>query len=125
MFSTNHIASAMTLMTGKVDAAAMMETIPGRLIKRHALQEGDIRVLWVSPPLPSSPIVVRKGFSESFKRELQQALVDIPEKDPELWKTWPHSNNYPDPVLLPGDDSMFDALRTIARNVKNLSLLEQ
>jgi len=42
-----------------------------------------------------------------------------------LWKTWPHSNNYPDPVLLPGDDSMFDALRTIARNVKNLSLLEQ
>jgi len=125
MFSTNHIASAMTLMTGKVDAAAMMETIPGRLIKRHALQEGDIRVLWVSPPLPSSPIVVRKGFSESFKRELQQALVDIPEKDPELWKTWPHSNNYPDPVLLPGDDSMFDGLRTIARNVKNLSLLEQ
>src|SRR5262245_60755534 len=67
MFSTNHTASAMTLMTGKVDAAAMMEIVPTRLIKRKALHEGDIRFPWVSPPLPSSPIVVRKGFSDSFK----------------------------------------------------------
>src|SRR5262249_2824678 len=125
MFSTNHVASAMTLMTGKVDVAAMMEIVPPRLIARHALREGDIRFLWMSPPLPSSPIMIRKGFSESFKRELQQALVDIPERDPDLWKTWPHSNNDPDNVLIPGNDAMFDGLRAMARNVKNLSLLEQ
>jgi phosphonate transport system substrate-binding protein len=125
MFSTNHVASAMTLMTGKVDAAAMMETIPGRLMKRHALREGDIRILWTSPPLPSSPIVVRKGLPAAFKRELQQALIDIPDKDPEMWKSWPHSNNDPDNVLIVGTDSMFDGLRDIARHIQNLSLLEQ
>jgi phosphonate transport system substrate-binding protein len=125
MFSTNHVASAMTLMTGKVDAAAMMEIIPARLMKRNTLKEGDIRFLWMSPPLPSSPIIVRNGFSESFKRELQQALVELPDREPELWKTWPHSNTYTDPVLLPGNDAMFDGLRAIARNISNLSLLEQ
>jgi phosphonate transport system substrate-binding protein len=125
MFSTNHIASAMTLTTGKVDAAAMMEVIPARLIERGVLKRGDIRFLWVSPPLPSSPIMIRKGFSEGFKREVQQALVDIPEREPELWKTWPHSNNDADNVLIPGSDAMFDGLRDIARHIHNLSLLEQ
>jgi phosphonate transport system substrate-binding protein len=130
VFSMNHLVSAMTLIAGKVDAAAFMEAKPGNtiyrtLFTRGRMREGDIRVLWKSPPLPTSPIAVRRDLSASFKQEIQQALVDIPERDPELWKMWPRSSASSEVVLVRGTDEMFDGLREMARNVKNLSLLEQ
>lgn len=124
MFSMNHLASAMTLLAGKVDAAAVMESSQNRLLKAGKIQPGDIRVLWMSPPLPSSPIAVRSDLPESVKRALQAALVGIPERAPELWAMWPRSNMVPDAILLEGHDSMFDGLREMASKVKNLSLLE-
>ena len=121
----NHIASAMTLVSGKVDAAGMMESMPKTVADRHLAKTSDFRILWTSPHLPSSPIVVRRDLPASLKREIQQALVDIPQRDPELWKMWPKTNRTPTAVLLPGNDAMFDELRAMARNVKNLSLLEE
>ena len=125
MFSMNHIASAMTLVAGKVDAAAMMESMPKTVAERGLAKPSDFRILWTSPHLPSSPIVVRRDLPDSFKREIQQALVDIPKQDPELWKMWPRTNRTPTAVLIRGNDAMFDELRAMARDVKNLSLLEQ
>jgi phosphonate transport system substrate-binding protein len=131
LFSTNHLASAMTLIAGKVDAAAIMEPVPGntiykRLYTKGRIKEGDLRVLWKSPRLPASPIVVRRDLPEDFKRELQQALVNMAERDPELWAMWPRSGGDPaTTALLPATEAMFDGLRAMARNVKNLSLLEQ
>jgi len=125
MFSMNHIASAMTLVAGKVDAAAMMESMPKTLAERHLAKPSDFRILWTSPHLPSSPIVVRRDLPADFKREIQQALVDIPQRDPELWKMWPKTNRTPTAVLIRGNDAMFDELRAMARDIKNLSLLEQ
>src|SRR5262249_48496400 len=125
MFSMNHLASATTLVAGKVDAAAMMESMPRTVAARGHAQETDFRILWTSPPLPTSPIVIRRDFPESFKREVQQALVDIPQRDPELWRMSPKTNRTTNSILLPGNDAMFDGLRAMARNVKNLSLLEQ
>jgi phosphonate transport system substrate-binding protein len=125
MFSMNHIASAMTLVAGKVDAAGMMESMPKTVARRGLAKESDFRILWTSPHLPSSPIVVRRDLPEGFKREIQQALIDIPTRDPELWNMWPKTNRTSTSVLLPGKDAMFDELRAMARNVKNLSLLEE
>jgi phosphonate transport system substrate-binding protein len=130
VFSMNHLVSAMTLIAGKVDAAAFMEAKPGNtiyraLFTRGRMREEDIRVLWKSPPLPTSPIAVRRDLPASFKQEIQQALVEIPERDPELWKMWPRSSASSEVVLVRATDDMFDGLREMARNVKNLSLLEQ
>src|SRR5262245_40050312 len=125
MFSMNHIASAMTLVAGKVDAAAMMENMPKTLAERKLAKPSDFRILWTSPHLPSSPIVVRRDLPADFKRDIQQALIDIPQRDPELWKMWPRTNRTPTAVLIRGNDAMFDELRAMARDVKNLSLLEQ
>jgi len=124
MFSMNHVASAMTLIAGKVDAAAMMESMPQTLVTRGRIHVGDIRVLWTSPRLPSSPIAVRKDLPARFKEEIRQALIDIPTRAPDLWQMWPKTNVGPDTVLLAGNDAMFDGLRQMARNIKNLSLLE-
>ena len=125
MFSTSHVASATALLAGKVDAAAMMETLPTRvLLGRHLMKPGDIRLLWVSPRLPSSPIAVRKDLPPEFKAEIRQALIDIPERDPELWRMWPKPSGPADAVYIAATDEMFDGLRAMARNVKNLNLLE-
>ena len=127
MFSMNHVASAMTLIAGKVDAAAMMSNLPPLLISRGKLHPGDIRILWTSPPLPSSPIAVRKNLPKGFKEEIRQALLDIPTAAPDLWEMWPSRKmeSYRNSILIAGNDAMFDGLRQMARNVKNLSLLEQ
>jgi phosphonate transport system substrate-binding protein len=131
LFSNDHIASAMTLVAGKVDAAAIMEPVPGnvmyrRLFDKGRLKEGDIRILWRSPRLPASPIVVRKDLPAAFKKEIQAAFVDMAQRDPALWKIWPRSGGDPAQTqMLPANDAMFDGLRAMARNVKNLSLLER
>jgi phosphonate transport system substrate-binding protein len=123
IFSNNHLASAMTLIEGKVDAAAMMESMPTTLSSRGRIHLDDIRILWRSPWLPTSPIVVRRDLPDDFKRDIQQALVNIPTRDPELWKMWPKTND--ETLLLAGNDGMFDGLREMTKSVKNLSLLEQ
>jgi len=126
MFATNHIASAMTLLAGKVDAAAMMETLPARVLATRKLgKPDDIRVLWTSPRLPSSPIAVRKELPADFKEEIRQAIIDIPERDPELWRMWPKISGPADAVFIPANDSMFDGLREMVKGIDNLSLLER
>jgi phosphonate transport system substrate-binding protein len=131
MFSTQHIASAMTLIAGKVDAAAIMEARPGnslykRLYGKGRIKEGDIRILWQSPRLPSSPVVARAGLPTTIKQEVQQAFLDMPERAPELWKIWPKSGiATADSTWLPGDDAMFDELRTIVRGIKDLGVFDQ
>lgn len=126
MFSTSHIASAMTLMAGKVDAAAMMETLPTKVLVQRGLihSPDEIRILWTSPRLPSSPIAVRQELPAAFKEEIRQAFLAMPERDPELWSMWPKISGSVDDVFIRADDAMFDGLRKMARSVKNLSLLE-
>jgi phosphonate transport system substrate-binding protein len=130
LFSSNHLASAMTLIAGKVDAAAIMEPVPGntiykRLYSSGRIREGEIRILWRSPRIPSSPIAVRRDLPERLKREIQRALVEIPQRDPELWAMWPKSGAPTDQiVLMPATDAMFDGLRDMARGIENLSLLD-
>lgn len=125
MFSVNHIASAMAVVAGKVDASAIMENTIVQLASLGKIADDDLRVLWTSPPLPSSPIAVRRDLPEAFKQELQRAFLAIPERDPELWAMWPKVRGVENQVLLPGTDAMFDGLRAMARGVENLSLLEK
>src|SRR5215467_4332778 len=50
MFSMNHIASAMTLVAGKVDAAAMMESMPKTVATRCRTAESDQNLMDVTSP---------------------------------------------------------------------------
>ncbi len=52
VFSMNHIASLMTLKAGKVDVAACMQRLVDRYLQTGKLAAGDVRVIWVSPPIP-------------------------------------------------------------------------
>jgi phosphonate transport system substrate-binding protein len=128
LFTMNHIASIMTLKAGKVDIAAVQERMLGRYIESGKLARGDIRILWTSPSIPNQPIAVSKELPASFREEIRQAFLDMYSKDPKAFAaqaprsiaslTWSRA------PYVRADDSMFDGLRQMARNVPNLSLLE-
>jgi phosphonate transport system substrate-binding protein len=128
LFTTNHIASIMTLKAGKVDIAAVQERMLGRYISSGKLAPGDIRILWTSPSIPNQPIAVSKELPASFREEIRQAFLDMYSKDPKAFAAQAPrslaSTAWSRAPYVQADDSMFDGLRQMARNVPNLSLLE-
>jgi len=129
VFSMNHIASLMTLKAGKVDVAACMKRLVDGYLKAGKLAPGDVRVIWVSPPLPNQPTAVRKDLPAPFKEELRRALLEMHWRDPEAFaaRTPKAFSAFAEAHLpyAPANDAMFDGLRQMVRSVKNLSLLER
>ena len=83
--------------------------------------------IWKSPDIPNSPIAVRKDLPESFKKKLQDTLVGMSSKAPEVYRGIQSSTSRaltPDASYVRIDDSAFDGLRKLARGVKQVQLLE-
>jgi phosphonate transport system substrate-binding protein len=129
LFTQNHLASVMTLKAGKVDVGAVNERMLSRWVQSGKLKAGDIRILWTSPSIPNQPIAVIKTLPAEFKEELRRVFLDLYQKDRKAFeaqvsKTFAGLGSLRQPYVR-ADDSMFDGLRQMARNVPNLSLLEQ
>src|SRR5262249_16432333 len=126
VYSQNHMASALTLLAGKTDVAAIGETIVPAMVLSHQLKEGDMRFLWESPPLPEGPIAVRKDLPQEFKNRLRDALVAMRTKSPEAYLNMSakiYRQRYENTMFIPAHDAMFDGLRKLARGVKTTELL--
>ncbi|HKE27086.1 MAG TPA: phosphate/phosphite/phosphonate ABC transporter substrate-binding protein [Bryobacteraceae bacterium] len=126
MFTMNHLASIMTLKAGKVDVAAVNERMLNRWIQSGKLAAGDIRIVWTSPSIPNQPTAVSKSLPRPFIEEIRRAFLEMQQKDPSAFAAR-YSKMYSGFARAPyvrADDSMFDGLRQMARNVPNLNLLE-
>jgi phosphonate transport system substrate-binding protein len=121
VFSNNHLASALTLMAHKADVAAISEATTRSLIQKGRMKEGDIRVLWKSPPIPNSPVAVRKDLPADFKQKLQDVFVEMP---PEVYQAMVTTVVPPGTAFVRINDATFDELRKMARGVKTVQLLE-
>ena len=131
VFSNNHMASLMTLKAGKVDVAAVQSNMPSSMIKRGRLKEGEIRQIWISPPIPNSPVAVRKDLPADLKRKLQDALANMRTKVPDVYANiYSRSNSYyatqsQNTTYVRVSDATFDGLRRMARGVRTIQLLEE
>jgi len=123
-FSTSHLTTLYTVVGPKVDAAATMPSMIQALIFKQKIKQGDVRILWQSPPIPQSPVTVRKDLPESFKQQLRQAFLDLADNDPDLAMAMQATTRRPDFRYFPATDSMYDGLRDIARSVKHMKMLE-
>jgi phosphonate transport system substrate-binding protein len=47
------------------------------------IDQDEVRIIWKSPLLPSSPWIVRESLPQELKDALVQAFLDLPDKDPE------------------------------------------
>jgi phosphonate transport system substrate-binding protein len=127
VFSNNHIFSAMTLVAGKADIAAISENTLATLKRTGRVKDGAIRTLWTSPRIPNSPIAVRKELPADLKKMLQDAFIEMPATAPEAYAAMFSATTRlasPDITYVRVTDAAFDGLRAMARNVKHVQLLD-
>jgi phosphonate transport system substrate-binding protein len=129
LFTQNHLASVITLKAGKVDVGAVNERMMSRWLQSGKLKPNDIRIVWTSPSIPNQPIAVSKTLPSAFKEEIRRVFLDMYQTDrkafeAQISKTFAGLGSLRQPYIR-ADDSMFDGLRQMARNVPNLSLLDQ
>ena len=106
-----------------MDAGACMQTLLTHLIETHRLAPDDVRVIWTSDLIPNGPYAVRKALPEDLKKAIQDALVEMPTRDPELMA---HINGLfhtqsSGSVLVRVSDASYDGLRKYASQVKDFN----
>jgi phosphonate transport system substrate-binding protein len=126
IFAGSQVAGILTIKAGKIDAGSVMQQllIP-RLISLGKLAPDDLRVLWTSEPIPHSPICVRSTLPGPLKQKIQQAMLDIPKKDPALWEVFKNTYRLPDMTFVPVSESNYAPLRKYADQIKDLNINEK
>jgi phosphonate transport system substrate-binding protein len=122
IFAGSHMASVMSVKSGKIDVGCTMEMIIPMLAKRGQLKPDDLKVLWTSDPIVADVIAMRPDINPAFAEKVKNVYLQMPKADTALWHRYlslfqrnPDSLGY-----VPAQDSFYDGLRRIAANVKDL-----
>ena len=86
-FSGSHEASILAVMNKKVEVASTNLPDVQQLTREGKVPRGALRIIWVSKLIPNDPIVVRKDLPGSLRQAIQDSLVAMPEKHPEVFAT--------------------------------------
>jgi phosphonate transport system substrate-binding protein len=127
VFAGNHLATVMTVKSGKVDAAGFMKGMLDRLITEHKVAPDAVRVIWTSELIPEGPYSVRKALPEQLKKDIQTALVDMPSRDPALWANLSSLYRTPDRgnTIIVVNDATYDGLRKYTARVKDFNFVDK
>jgi phosphonate transport system substrate-binding protein len=84
-FSGSHEASILAVMNKKVEVASTNLPDVQQLTGEGKVPRGALRIIWVSKLIPNDPIVVRKDLPDSLRQAIQDVLVAMQEKHPEVF----------------------------------------
>jgi phosphonate transport system substrate-binding protein len=84
IFAGNHNASMLSLITGKVDVAAIASGTVTNAINAKTIKDGELRTVWQSKLIPNSPITATDMISLECRSSIQKAFLDM--RDPEILK---------------------------------------
>ncbi len=126
LFASSHVASIMTVKSGKADLGCTFLDTYNRVVANGLLKPEEIRILWTSEPIVSGPVVIREDISQDFAEKLKNALLSIPKEDPEAWAVYKSATFAKDTtfVYVETQDSLFNGLRKIASGIKELKTLD-
>jgi len=124
IFAGSHPASMLSVASGKIDVGCSAKEYGlDILIKHGELKEGQIKVLWQSDPIVSSPIVVRNDLNKELVKKIQGLYLNMAKDAPDifaayvkLYYTHPKKLSY-----MPVQDSMYNGLRKIAKGLKDIN----
>ena len=122
-FSSNHIATALALKAGKVDAAAMMERIVTLLERKGEAHWSDYRVLYRTGPIPRTPVVIRGDLPEAFKERVRNAYLEMPKRAPKVFAAVQAAHaafGQPVSAYVPATAAMFGEMRKLVHRTKYL-----
>jgi phosphonate transport system substrate-binding protein len=123
LFAGSHAASILSVKSEKVDVGcSTSELALDKLVREGIVKREDIVILWTSPPIVNDAITVRSDLNKDFIKKVQAAYLDAAKDDFASFSKyvllyWPHPENM---SYVPAQDSMYNQLRKIAGNVKDL-----
>src|SRR5262245_54630832 len=85
-FSGSHEASILAVANKKVEVASTNLPDLQQLTREGKVPRGGLRVIWVSKLIPNDPIVVRKDLPPTLKFAIQESLVSMKDRNPEVFK---------------------------------------
>lgn len=85
-FSGGHEQSVIALVNGTFEAVATHWTNETRgniqrMVEKGLVAEGSTRIVWTSPIIPGSPVVMRTDLPEELKAAFTDAIFDFAEED--------------------------------------------
>jgi len=127
-FANGHSAAVLSIKSHKADLACTFKRGLGRMELKGYITKSDYKILWTSGDYPSTPICIRSDLPENLKQKVKQSLLDLPRKDPETWRAFQDKAllYYDDSIrhkiiLVPCNDSIYNPIRKIIKNTKNLN----
>jgi phosphonate transport system substrate-binding protein len=125
IFAGSHPASILSVASGKIDVGcSTTEYGIEKLERAGELKPGQIKVLWQSDPIVSSPLVARNDLNKAFVLKIQNLYLNMAKDAPHVFAAYiklyhPKLNGL---SYLPVQDSMYNGLRKIARGIKDLKM---
>lgn len=78
VYAGGHPAVIEMVKNGAVDAGACAINRLDVALAEGVVAEGELKILWESPPIPHSPIAVRSDLDVALKRALRDAFLNAP-----------------------------------------------
>lgn len=110
IFAGSHDASVLALLNGKVDAAAVADSLLDTVVARGLAKREDLTVVWQSAPIPGAPVVMRNDLPAAVKAKLVAAFAamhDVPWSKGSVITHW-----------VPATDADFQIVRDTAQLLK-------
>jgi phosphonate transport system substrate-binding protein len=127
IFAGSHIASILSVVSGKIDVGCSTTEYGVELAARKGLiKPSDVKVLWQSAPIVSSPIVARNDLNKAFVKKIQNLYLNLAKDAPDVFAAYikllhDHPKNY---SYMTVDDSMYNGIRKVASGIKDLSVVK-
>ncbi len=122
--STDHASTMFSVVSQKVDVAAVMNLVLKRFLIEGKIKANDIRILWTSEPIPQGPYFVRSDMKPAIKQRIQQAFVTMEQEDSTarnaLRTPYTQGTRY-----IAISNAYYDALLNMANQIKGLTLEEK
>lgn len=94
IFSGGHEQSSLGVVKGQFDAAFVWGSrnpldrgVLRAMTDRGILDPKLLRLVWMSPLIPNSPITVRKDLPEDMKRDIRKLFLELQAIDPRMAET--------------------------------------
>src|SRR5262249_58234131 len=86
IFSGSHEASILAVANRKVEVASTNLPDLQQLTREGKVPRGGLRVIWVSRLIPNDPIVVRKDLPANLRQAVQESLITMRGRNPDVFK---------------------------------------
>jgi phosphonate transport system substrate-binding protein len=128
LFASGHIASVMTVKSGKMDLGCTAFIAVARLVEKRMIKEGEVIVLWVSDPIVADAIVIRSDINKEFARKVKQAYLDVKTDGSDAWNSYLENvygkSKNDSLTYIVSHDSLYNGIRKIVGEIEEDNLTQ-